>query len=123
MKVVREHYLRDDISCGMPACRLCKNIIPKDEAENPLLSRLCKDVENYLLPDTNVILHQMDLMDNKALTNMIILQTVLEEVKHQSLNIYRRIREVIADESRHIYVFNNELMRYALPPLHNLGLH
>lgn len=53
----------------------------------------------------------MDLLENPAISNVIVLQTVLEEVKHQSMNIYKRIREVIADESRHFYVFNNELLR------------
>lgn len=87
------------------------NIIPKEDIDNPLLHRLETEVETYIIPDTNVILHQIDLMENSALTNIIVLQTVLEEVKHQSMNIYKRIREVIADESRHIYVFSNELNR------------
>jgi exosome complex exonuclease DIS3/RRP44 len=113
VKVVREHYLRDDITCGVPDCRLCRNVVPKEERDNnPQLFNRLQNTENYIIPDTNVILHQTDLMENSALTNLIMLQTVLEEVKHQNMNIYKRIREAIQDESRHIYVFNNELLRY-----------
>ena len=31
IKVVREHYLRDDIYCGSSACKDCKHIIQSDD--------------------------------------------------------------------------------------------
>lgn len=43
---------------------------------------------------------------------MIILQTVLEEVKHRSSTIYKRLREIINDSNRKFYVFVNEHRRY-----------
>ncbi len=112
IKVVREHYLRDDITCGVSGCLLCKAAVPNDEEDNPQANRLPAESPHYLILDTNVVLHQVDLITNPAMKNMIMLQTVLEEVKHQSMMIYKRVREVIQDESRHIYVFSNELMRY-----------
>lgn len=62
MKIVREHYLRDDITCGSRVCGLCEH--PKKQQKPPLeenpnnRSSLCKR-QHYLLPDTNVVLHQV----------------------------------------------------------------
>lgn len=61
MKIVREHYLRDDIGCGAPGCAACGGA-----HEGPVLepqpldpaSSLCPQ-PHYLLPDTNVLLHQV----------------------------------------------------------------
>lgn len=61
MKIVREHYLRDDIGCGAPGCAACGGA-----QEGPVLepqpldpeSSLCPQ-PHYLLPDTNVLLHQV----------------------------------------------------------------
>lgn len=61
VKIVREHYLRDDIGCGAPACAACDGAHagqalesqPRDQA-----SSLCP-WPHYLLPDTNVLLHQV----------------------------------------------------------------
>lgn len=67
MKVVREHYLRDDISCGAAACSLCGGAGEEDgQAPRSLLeaqpsgaaSNLCPN-SHYLLLDTNLLLHQV----------------------------------------------------------------
>uniref|UniRef100_A0A8B9RZ65 PIN domain-containing protein n=1 Tax=Accipiter nisus TaxID=211598 RepID=A0A8B9RZ65_9AVES len=63
VKVVREHYLREDIPCGAAACRLCP---PRPagagrglEAQpSGAASSLCPG-PHYLLPDTNLLLHQV----------------------------------------------------------------
>ena len=49
-QVEREHYLRDDIWCGYSGCRVCKH-------SNPVLVG-----GHALMPDTNVILHQVSLI-------------------------------------------------------------
>ena len=60
MKVVREHYLRDDVWCGASHCLNCG----QTEQENLLdstphsASKLCS-FPHYLLLDTNVVLHQV----------------------------------------------------------------
>lgn len=58
MKIVREHYLRDDIWCGSEACDECRQestVLLKDAC---IESNLCS-YPHYLIPDTNVVLHQV----------------------------------------------------------------
>ena len=58
IKIVREHYLRDDIWCGSAVCDQCdheKTVL----TESPgLKSNLC-GCQHYIIPDTNVVLHQV----------------------------------------------------------------
>jgi exosome complex exonuclease DIS3/RRP44 len=60
LKVVREHYLRDDVWCGANHCTNCgqseNNIL--DSVPQSLSSQLC-DYPHYIIPDTNVVLHQV----------------------------------------------------------------
>ena len=47
---------------------------------------------HYLLPDTNVLLTGMDLFeDSSHFHDVIVLQTVLEELKARSLPVYNRL--------------------------------
>lgn len=90
-RVVRERYLRDDIAClsrasdegaaapstggppsGGPGTDLCRL------SARPYHGR-------YLVLDTNVVLHQIDLLERScpALCDVVILGTVLEETKHR----------------------------------------
>lgn len=64
LKIVREHYLRDDISCGS---ELCKNLVCKQSFSNfksllecePQTLSLKFQKPHYIVPDTNIILHQV----------------------------------------------------------------
>lgn len=58
MKVVREHYLREDIWCGSEGCRLCCQDSPVLQVHSCIQSSLCP-FPHYLIPDTNVVLHQV----------------------------------------------------------------
>ncbi|XP_049870396.1 exosome complex exonuclease RRP44 [Pectinophora gossypiella] len=109
LKIVREHYLRDDLLCGSAACGICPH---KDDefvldAKPPSICALFED-PHYLVLDTNVILHQIDVLEEDALTDVIILQTVLEEVKHQNTAIFQRLLEIIGNKKRRFYSFVNE---------------
>ena len=69
MRVIREHYLRDDIEHGIGA-QLDKT--PNDNKPNNYCAR-----HHWILPDTNVFLHNMDAIESNAFQNVIILQTVM----------------------------------------------
>ncbi len=58
VRVVREHYLRDDIYCGAAHCNLCEQEKRVLERCPISYSALCK-FPHYIIPDTNVVLHQV----------------------------------------------------------------
>lgn len=58
MKIVREHYLRDDIWCGREGCTECKQESTVLQRDACIESNLCS-YPHYLIPDTNVVLHQV----------------------------------------------------------------
>ena len=61
MKVVREHYLRDDVWCGASHCTNCAQADDGLLDSTPLsCSKLCS-FPHYLLLDTNVVLHQVNM--------------------------------------------------------------
>lgn len=51
---------------------------------------------------------QIDILEENILCNVIIPQTVLEEVRHRSSNVYKKLKELIGDPSRKFFVFVNE---------------
>jgi hypothetical protein len=73
--------LRDDIGCGASTCQLCSHL-PTGGGEEVALLSATPFRGTYLVLDTNAVLHQMDLLeeDCDALRDVIILQTVMEEV-------------------------------------------
>ncbi|OXB66932.1 hypothetical protein ASZ78_014093 [Callipepla squamata] len=111
VKVVREHYLRDDIPCGADACPLCPaqpgQLLALEARPSGAASSLCPG-PHYLLPDTNLLLHQIDILEDPVIKNVIVLQTVLQEVRSRSAPVYKRIRDVIGNPEKHFYSFTNE---------------
>lgn len=60
MKINREHYLRDDISCGSEICDECARMggsTPLD-TKSSIPTKHIKGCY-YLIPDTNIIMHQV----------------------------------------------------------------
>lgn len=66
------------------------------------------DYPHYLVLDTNVVLHQIDILEEDALVNVIILQTVLEEVRHRNTALFQRLLEIISNKKRRFFSFVNE---------------
>lgn len=63
---------------------------------------------HYLVLDTNVVLDQIDVFEEDVLKNIIVLHTVLNEVKHRSSAVYKKLKNIISDQSRNVYTFVNE---------------
>jgi len=111
IKEVREHYLRDDIWCGHPLCQVCDVLGAVNKAmlsDNPTsVSSICK-APHYIIIDTNVALEQIDALEAEGFNNVIVLQTVLDEIRHRSSPIYKRLRDIIANPDRNFLMFVNE---------------
>ncbi|XP_010548201.1 PREDICTED: exosome complex exonuclease RRP44 homolog A [Tarenaya hassleriana] len=96
-KQVREVYLRDDIYCGAFACKSC------DTSAARLSS------SKIIVVDTNVVLHQIDLLENPAIDDVVVLSVVLDEVKNKNTSVYNRIRALCSNPARRFYVFSNHV--------------
>uniref|UniRef100_A0A6N2NEN3 PIN domain-containing protein n=1 Tax=Salix viminalis TaxID=40686 RepID=A0A6N2NEN3_SALVM len=97
-KLVREVYLRDDIYCGALFCKSCED---KSKARSTIL-----------VLDTNVVLNQIDLLENPAIEDVVLLSVVLQEVKNKNSSVYGRIRNLIDSPARRFVVFSNEFHRH-----------
>lgn len=107
--MVREHYLRDDIWCGSDLCKLCdQKEREKVLDSSPLSLNPDYPFPHYLVLDTNVVLDQIDVFEEDDLCNIIILNTVLNEVKHRNAAIYKKLRNIIGNPVRNAYTFVNE---------------
>ncbi|KAI1621260.1 hypothetical protein EDD37DRAFT_581308 [Exophiala viscosa] len=116
-KVVREQYLRKDIPCSSQLCSACAStaaanasgVVPKFIlSKRPTGTKAFRD-GHYLIPDTNVLLSGMDLFEEAAhFHDVIILQTVLEELKNRSLPLYNRLMALTRSEEKRFYLFFNE---------------
>lgn len=101
IKLVREHYLRLDIACGRQSCDHCDNI---DE-----IKRLSAKGKLYLIPDSSVLLTQLDVLEDSSFgDDIVILQSVLNDVRQKNLKAYARTRALVQREDRRLHVFYNE---------------
>jgi exosome complex exonuclease DIS3/RRP44 len=64
---------------------------------------------HYLVPDTNALLNALDIFEQtSAFYDVIILQTVLEELRNRSLPLYNRLLGLTKSEEKRFYVFFND---------------
>ena len=77
LKIVRENYLRNDIKSGLENKRLSKKSCLAS-LSNQL--GVCLD-PCLLVIDTNICLHQIDILESTVVKNVVVPQTVLKEVK------------------------------------------
>lgn len=109
LKTVREHYLRSDISCGVESCNACPPNCTSSKLSNlPIIESSSCGYPHYIIPDVSVALRQIDFLEDDAIKNVIILQTVLQEVRRERLIVYKRIRDTVSNPDKCFYVFSNE---------------
>ena len=124
--VIRERYLRDDVSCGIEKCRECTSTPLLHLPFSGAVDHRLFPNGHFVLPDTNVFLAQvrpsqhgetvwldfilqMDLMESKYFNvPIILLQTVLEEVRHRSLPLYNRLKALMKLDEKRTWMFYNE---------------
>ncbi|OAQ72858.1 mitotic control protein dis3 [Pochonia chlamydosporia 170] len=116
-KIVREVYLRTDIPCSSKICKAClvgaprnasQQIQPFVLSEKPAGTKAFPQ-GHYLVPDTNALLNAMDLFEqSSAFYDVIVLQTVLEELRNRSLPLYNRLIGLTKSEDKRFYVFFND---------------
>lgn len=51
---------------------------------------------------------QIDLLENPAIDDVVILSVVLEEIKNKNLAVYNRVRALCSNTLRRFFVFSNE---------------
>lgn len=51
---------------------------------------------------------QIDLIENPAIDDVVVLSIVLEEVKNRNLSVYNRLRALCSNSLRKFFVFSNE---------------
>jgi exosome complex exonuclease DIS3/RRP44 len=99
IQVVREHYLRDDIPSGLPQDPTCP---PEDQ-------RLSPTAPLYAVVDTNVALHQADVLEHPQVRDVIVCETVLREAEHRNRAAGARLRALCAASSgKRFFVFAND---------------
>ena len=66
--------------------------------------------------DTNVALHQIDALEYKCqeISFILILQTVLQEIKHLNISVFRRFSVLLKSEKKLFVFYPNELSKYTL---------
>ncbi|EED24279.1 exosome complex exonuclease exoribonuclease (Rrp44), putative [Talaromyces stipitatus ATCC 10500] len=116
-KIVRELYLRQDIPCSSQLCAICPTYAPADASGNiapfvlsdrPAGTKAFPE-GHYIVPDTNALLNGMDVFEHTgAFYDVIILQTVLEELRNLSLPLYNRLISLIKSDEKRFYLFFNE---------------
>ncbi|KAI7524427.1 ribonuclease R, partial [Hortaea werneckii] len=116
-KIVRELYLRQDIPCSSQLCTACLDLQPAgfhQKRSSPRLSATPAGTKSYpeghyLIPDTNAFLSAMDLFESEGVfQDVVVLQTVLEEVKNRSLPLYNRLVALTKNDDKRFYVFFND---------------
>lgn len=116
VKILRERYLRSDIPCGYEACSECssypgyKAVLPVEGARGH--GKFTSKAGHWLVIDTNIVLHQIDVLESLPADIPIILpSTTLAETRHRSLPLYNRLQSLLADEDRKVWIFWNEERR------------
>lgn len=91
---------------------VCQNCIQDEkdcilEKTPEVISNLF-EFPHYLILDTNVVLDQIDVLEENTICNVVVLSTVIDEVKNKSSSVFNRFRDVYKSSWRKFFVFVNE---------------
>nr|XP_002736854.1 PREDICTED: DIS3-like exonuclease 1-like [Saccoglossus kowalevskii] len=105
VRVVREHYLREDVPCNS---ELCLAGCPSDG------KTLLPMATHYIVPDCQVTRDYLEILELPEITGILFLQTVLHSVLHHgNRRSYNNIRKMVKDPRQQCTIFANEYCHYA----------
>lgn len=94
--------------CSSSAWHKCRSGTALDPTCDQESVTLSSEAKHYLVVDTNVVLHQTDFLEHPAIKDVIILSTVLQEVRNQNRSVYTRLKELIRNADKRFFYFSNE---------------
>lgn len=95
-------HLRSDIGCGLVGCSDCPSTA-FDGYKPAVLPNI-----PVLIPDTNIVLHNINALEDTRVMNIVFLGTVLQETLNRNKAVYTRVQRLLADPEKHCYVFPND---------------
>ncbi|XP_076854118.1 DIS3-like exonuclease 1 [Brachyhypopomus gauderio] len=108
VRVVREHYLRERVSCGSALCQAAC------EGDGKLLSG---DVTHYVVPDAGVVRDFLEVLEFRGLCGIVFTQTACQAAQHaRGRRHYNRLRGLLKDPRHDCVLFANEFQQYAYCP-------
>ncbi|CAG0895756.1 unnamed protein product, partial [Cyprideis torosa] len=114
---VADLYHRDDIPCRAEGCASCRPFVEAEKVAHPLLlsSSLAprtgaSSVPSYLLLTPDAVLQGIDVLNDEAFHDIILLQTVLGMVRTASEATYRKLVDLVSDRDRRFVPFLNEFL-------------
>nr|XP_054756295.1 DIS3-like exonuclease 1 [Lytechinus pictus] len=108
LRVVREHYLRDDVPCNSKLCL----------RECPMSERcLTREVNHYIIPDGGTARDYLDILELDEFKGLIVPQTVLHFMKHNgSRRLLNRLKDKVKDKKQGCAFFADEFCREVFSP-------
>lgn len=101
---------RKDVACGVDSCRVCEAFqqsLSSSELEN--IPKACLQLfSSILVPDEDIILHNMNSLEDPRVVNILLLNSVLLEVSQRNKAIHERLMTLIRDPEKRCYVFAND---------------
>ncbi|XP_047139511.1 DIS3-like exonuclease 1 isoform X1 [Hydra vulgaris] len=100
VKIVCEHYLRNDIPCKNVLCNSCEKVPGK---------MLAIECTHYIVPDCEVTQVYLEVLELKPLTGVIFMQTVLNYIQQVgNKKQYEKLKLLFKDIDKGCILFNNE---------------
>lgn len=99
------YITRKDICCGFSDCAPCA---PLRELDVDGAKAYLSSGSLVMIPDTNIVLHNTNVLEDPRITNIVFLTTVIGEVQNRNKAIYARLLTLINDPDKHCYVFAND---------------
>ncbi|XP_055345726.1 exosome complex exonuclease RRP44-like [Paramacrobiotus metropolitanus] len=108
-RLVRERYLRSDLPCGSPQCRVCPPAPGHKLHSQPNIGVSTQFPQaHYTVPTLEVVMNQMAFLEHPDVKNILIMSTVAEEVERLNFPIFERLKALHTNPSKHVFCFANE---------------